>query len=272
VVTTVNSIEASITQFTMFLTLGVTDRFDVSIAVPFVANDLKVVSEATIRRLGTTDPLTHFFRLSNGDVGDRRIFTAVGHSAGPGDITVRLKNTVARRASGNLAIGLDVRIPTGNEMELLGTGAAGIQPFAVWSATAQKVSPHVNVGYKWNGSSVLAGNPSTGVSGDFPDEVAYAAGADIGVSSRLTIAFDLLGRYTIDAHRLVREDFHARDGISTFPNITFATTSYGSLRGSVGAKAGLGERLLLDVNLLFALDHLGLRDKFTPLIGVEYAF
>jgi hypothetical protein len=272
VVTTVNSIEATVTQFTTFLTLGVTDRFDVSIAVPFVTNDLKVVSDATIRRLGTTDPLTHFYRLADGGVGNRRMFTAIGRSTGLGDVTVRLKSTVARRSAGNMAVGLDVRIPTGDEIELLGSGAAGIQPFAVWSATVQKVSPHLNVGYKWNGSSVLAGNPSTGESADFPDEIAYAAGADVSVNSRLTVAFDLLGRFTIDAHRLVTQDFQALDGVSTFPNIAFATDSFGSTRGSVGVKAGLLDRLLLDVNLLFALDAHGLRDKFTPLVGIEYAF
>ena len=71
--------------------------FDVSVAVPIVSNDLKVVSDATIQRLGTTNPLTHFFRQANGDVGDRRIFTAVGSASGLGDVTVRLKSTLARR-------------------------------------------------------------------------------------------------------------------------------------------------------------------------------
>jgi len=51
-------------------------------------------------------------------------------------------------------------------------------------------------------------------------------GADVSVNSRLTVALDLLGRYTIDAHRLVQQDFHALDGRSTFPNITFDTASF----------------------------------------------
>ncbi len=69
VVTTLNSIEATVSQLTVFFTVGVTDRFDVSVAVPVVANDVKVVSDATIQRLGTINPLTHFYRLSDGDVG-----------------------------------------------------------------------------------------------------------------------------------------------------------------------------------------------------------
>ena len=40
VVTTLNSIEASVSRFTTFVTVGVTDRLDVSAAMPIVSNDL----------------------------------------------------------------------------------------------------------------------------------------------------------------------------------------------------------------------------------------
>ena len=272
VVTTLNSINASVSQFTTFVTLGITDRFDVSIAVPIVATDVKVVSEATIRRLGTTNPLTHFFRLSDGDIGDRRLFTATASASGIGDLTLRMKGTLKKTASTGLAVGLDVRMPTGDEMELLGSGTAGVQPFAIWSGTYQKVSPHVNAGYQWNGSSVLAGNPATGESADFPDQVNYVAGADVGVNGRLTVALDVLGRYVIDAKRLARQDFHALDGKSTFPNIVIAADSFSELSAAFGLKANLFGRLVVDVNLLVKLDSNGLRDKVTPLIGFDYTF
>ena len=120
-----------------------------------------------------------------------------------------------------------MRLPTGDEMNLLGSGAPGLQPFAIWSATYQKVSPHVNVGYRWNGSSVLAGNPATGESGDFPDQVSYGVGADVSVNSRLTLAFDVLGRYLIDAERLRLEDVPRRStAVRRFPNIVFERDSY----------------------------------------------
>ena len=270
-VTTTNSIEARVNQFTSFLTLGVTDSFDVSVAVPIVSNEMKVTSKATIQRLGTTDPLTHFFVLPNGEIGNERTFTAAGSSAGLGDITVRMKNTALRR-HGNLALALDVRIPTGNEMDLLGSGAAGLRPFAIWSSKFGQLSPHVNVGYQWNGSSVLAGSPATGESADFPDDITYAAGADISVNSHLTLAFDLLGRYVMNANRLVREDFHALNGTSVFPNIVFEKDSFASSRGAVGIKASFLNNFLLDLNLLFALDDRGLVDRLTPLIGIEYSF
>jgi hypothetical protein len=272
VVTTNTSIDAAISQATTFVTLGITDRFDVSVAVPLVNTDLKVVSDATIHRLGTTNPLTHFFRQSTGDVGDRRLFTAVGSASGPGDLTVRMKHTVSVGSRGGFAAGVDVRLPTGDAMNLLGSGATGVQPFGIWSATYQKVSPHVNGSYTWNRSSVLAGNPASGVTADFPDHLAYTAGLDVSANSRLTLAFDVIGRYLIDTERLRQEDFHALDGRSVFPNIVFTRESFNTMSGALGLKANLLPRLLVDVNLLFKLDEHGLRDKVTPLVGVEYAF
>lgn len=272
VVTTVNNINANVSQYTTFFTVGITERFDLSVAVPIVATDLTVVSDATIRRLGTTNDLTHFFRMANGDIGDRRLFTARASANGIGDVTVRLKSTLQQSGSSGFAAGLDVRMPTGSALDLAGAGTVGLQPFGVWSATYNRVSPHVNAGYQWNGSSVLAGNPATGVAADFPDQAAYVVGADVAVNSRLTVAFDVLGRYVIDAKRLTTETFHALDGTSTFPNIAFQEQSFSELNGSFGMKANVFGRLLLNVNLAFSLDTHGLRDRVTPLIGIDYSF
>jgi len=272
VVTTVNSITADVNQSTLFVTMGVSDKVDVSLAVPVIGVNLRVVSAAHIQRLGTTNPLTHFYRQEDGEVGTDRFFTAIGSAAGLGDLMIRMKANAFTRAKSGLAFGVDVRLPTGDEMNLLGSGTTGVQPFAIWSGTFKTVSPHVNAGYRWNGSSVLAGNPATGQSGDFPDQVGYSAGADVAVNPRLTVAFDVLGRYVIDAERLRSETFHALDGHSTFPNIVFARDSYNALSGSIGLKGNLFGRFLMDVNVLFSLDNNGLRDKVTPLIGLEYSF
>lgn len=272
VVTTVNSIDASVSQYTTYLTIGVTDRFDVSVAVKFLSNDLKVRSEATIQRIGTTNELTHFYRQADGSIGNDRVFWAIGHASGLGDITIRLKHKLDEKKLGGIAAGLDIRLPTGDQMNLLGTGTAGLEPFVVWSRTLERLSPHLNASYQWNGSSILAGNPATGESADFPDQFSYAAGADMAITHRVTLALDLLGRYFIDAERLAQETFQARDGVSTFPNIVFTRESFNALSGSIGIKANVAGRLLLTGNLLFALDDHGVRDRVVPLLAVEYAF
>src|SRR5262245_22964447 len=91
VVTTVNSIEAEVSRTAVFISYGVTNRLDVSVAVPMVTADLVVTSDATIQRIGTTNPETHFFRSIEDDIGTRRQFTAFGNASGLGDVTVRLK-------------------------------------------------------------------------------------------------------------------------------------------------------------------------------------
>ncbi len=272
VITTLNSIKASVSQSTTFFTYGVTDRLDVALAVPIIDTSLEVVSDATIHRLGTTNPLTHFFRQSNGDVGDRRLFTAIGSATGIGDLTIRFKSTLTRGAGTALAAGVDVRVPTGDAMNLLGTGTTGVQPFIVWSQTLDKIAPHLNASYTWNGSSVLAGNPAAGESGDFPDQVAYAAGADIGMNAHVTLVMDLLGRWTINSERLRSETFHALDGTTTFPNISFGRDSFNTTSGAIGMKVNVVDRLLAQFNVLFTLDQRGLRDRVTPLVGLQYTF
>ncbi len=272
VITTVNSIDSKVSRSAGFITYGVTDTLDVSIAVPYISTDIVVVSDATIRRIGTTVPEIHFFRLTDDSIGDRRIFTAFGHASGAGDITVRLKQMVRKHEKQGLAVGLDFRLPTGDERNLLGTGAAGVQPFGAWSADYGIFAPHINAGYQWNGASLLGGDLEAGVTEDLPDVAAYAVGAVVALHPRVTAAFDLLGRYIIDSPRVRREEFHALDGKSVFPNIAFDNDSINELSTAVGLKINLAGRLLLNTNLLVRLNTGGLRDKMSPLIGVEYAF
>jgi hypothetical protein len=147
-----------------------------------------------------------------------------------------------------------------------------VQPFAAWSANVGPLSPHINLGYQWNGDSVLAGEPGSGLSEDLPDVAVYSAGAVIELHNRVTAAIDLLGRFIIDSPRLTREDFHALDGTSVYPNITFERGSFNELSAAAGLKINTVGRMLLNLNLLVRLNSVGLRDKISPLIGVEYAF
>ena len=147
-----------------------------------------------------------------------------------------------------------------------------MQPFFVWSATFGALSPHVNAGYQWNGASILGGDPGAGVSQDLPDVGIYSMGAVIAIHPRLTAAVDILGRYVIDSPRVRAEDFHALDGRTVLPNLTFTSGSFNELSAAVGLKVNLFGQLLVNANLLVPLNSVGLRDKMSPLIGVEYAF
>jgi hypothetical protein len=272
VVTTVNSIDAEVSRSTAFISYGVTNRLDVSIALPVVSADIVVISDATVQRIGTTNPETHFFRSIEDDIGGRRRYTAFGSARGPGDVTVRLKGTLKKAARQGVALGVDLRLPTGDERNLLGTGAPGVNPFLAWSGNFGALSPHLNGGYLWNGESILGGEPGSGHARDLPDLAMYSAGAVIEVHPRVTAAVDFLGRFVIDSPRIRLEDFRALDNRSMFPNITFTSGSINEISAAAGLKINVVGRLLVDLNLLVRLNSEGLRDKISPLVGLEYAF
>jgi len=271
-VATTNSIDASVDQTVAFLSYGLGSRLDLSVAVPFVTVDLAARSDAQVQRIGTAaSPATHYYDDGSGGFGTVETYARSGHASGIGDVIVRLKGTPVHNDSIAIALGVDGRIPTGDEEDLLGLGAFGLKPFAVLSFSQGRVAPHLNAAYMWNGKSVLAGDVAKGTKEDLPDQVQYAVGADVGVTKRLTLAFDFLGTYVIDSPRLVREVFTAANGQS-FPQIGFVTESYHLASGSAGLKLNPFGRLLVDINVLFKLDNAGLRDKVTPLLGIEYAF
>jgi hypothetical protein len=272
VVTTVNSISPSVDQSVLFLTYGLGNHLDLSVAVPFVSVDLALRSDATIQRVGTaSSPATHFYDDGLGDLGTQRTYTESGHASGIGDMVFRLKGTPLHGEAAALALGIDVRVPTGDEENFLGFGAMGVKPFLAASFSSGRFSSHVNFAYLWNGDSVLAGNVATGTKGSMPDQVNYAVGFDVGATKRLTLAFDFLGTYVIDSPRLIQQTFTAANGQS-FPQIGFVTESYNMANGAAGLKWNPAGRLLVDFNVLFKLDSSGLRDKVTPLVGIEYAF
>jgi hypothetical protein len=277
VVTTDNFVRASVGQLTSVLTYGVTDRFDVSVAVPMVRTTLEVRSHATIQRVGTGQAITvHFFRDpdATGGIGNTRDFQAGGTASGLGDVILRAKSTLMREGHRGFAVGLDARVPTGDERDLLGSGAVGLKPFAALSLSFGRVSPHVNLAYQWNGDSVLGGDVKTARKGDLPDQFLYAVGADMGINDKFSVTADVLGRRTIDSPRVRRQPFtaHTTAAAETFDDIAFFRDSFTVTSGSVGCKANLAGGLLVNFNLRFALDHHGLTDRVTPLIGIEYGF
>jgi hypothetical protein len=272
VVTTTNSIGVEMSQLTTSFSYGVSDRLDLSIAIPVVTVDLDVTSLATVRRIGTTNPAVHFFFTPAGDTfGSQETFRRSGRATGVGDILLRLKFEAVKKGSFGLAMGLEGRVPTGDEKDLLGSGTASVKPFVVMSA-ARRVAPHLKVAYQWNGKSLLASDVLSGRKLDLSDQALVEAGVDIGIGKKLTLAVDLLGRRVIDGERVAAATFLALDGRSSFPSVRFFRGSYTLADGAIGLKANPGGNLLIDLNVLFKLNDSGLRDRVTPLFGIEYSF
>jgi len=267
IITADNFIDTQVGQLTGFLSYGLTNRIDVSVAVPLLSVSLTAVSHATIRRIGTSDePDIHTFGTPGG--GTQATFNSQGSANGIGDTIVRLKATAVKWEGGGIAAAVDVRLPTGDEYNFLGSGALGVKPFIAVSQQIGSVSPHVDLGYQWNGKSALEGNVVTGVKATLPRALDYAAGADIGLTSKMTLALDLLGQ-RVTADRVLGRTYIAANG-QTFPTIGFERSGYNVLSGSTGIKINPGGRFVIAVNALFRLNHTGLRSKVVPLIGLSY--
>jgi hypothetical protein len=277
VVVTSNAIEASVAQFTGLVTYGLHDRLELSVALPVVHTRLAVASDAVIRRFGTAPGTpVHYFpdETAPGDIGDHQLFAAQGSATGVGDIVVRTKATLVRKGHRGVAAGVELRMPSGDEDDLLGSGAWGLRPFAVVSFAYKRVSPHVNVGYQWNGASVLAGDAKTGVKADLPDRVTAAVGADVGLSERMTIAFDLLTNLVMSSPRLQMHQFRVEGplGSAVFDDIGFTEETYLTTNGSIGLKLNVATGMLVNFNLRFNATSGGLTDRLVPLLGLEYGF
>jgi hypothetical protein len=277
VVATANTVEATVNRFTAALTYGASDRVDLSLAIPVVATRLSMLSNATIHRIGTGSNLgVHYFRDPDAidGHGSTRQYFAEGSAGGVGDLVARVKTTMMREGTRALAAGLDVRIPTGDEQNLLGSGAVGIRPFVAFSSQMGAFAPHLNAAYQWNGESLIGGNVREGVKGDLPDQFTYAIGGDVLVAPRLSIILDLYGSRVVSSPRLVAVT-STRTGVAgsvTLDDIQFVNESYWTSSGGFGLKANLVSRMLVTFNLQFAIADGGLTDRLSPLVGVEWAF
>jgi hypothetical protein len=309
-ITTSNRIDLKVHEVTFYATYGLTSRVDVSVAIPVLNVRMGATSNATIVRTADTivqpvpasayqanpnsflgrlyastgpaancaQTLTcsgyfHYFSESDPAGSLNATFASAKTATGIGDVVFRAKATVLKRERAAVAIGADLRVPTGDENNFLGSGATGFKPFVAASYRA-RISPHVNLGYEVNGTSVLAGNATTGEKRGLPNQFFYSAGVDTKVTRKLTAAVDLLGQRLSDAPRVVQGSFVDVQG-NTHPDIAQTTSTRASFTMNdlaIGAKYELASKLLLTGNIQIKLDDGGLRAKVSPLIGLSYTF
>jgi hypothetical protein len=109
---------------------------------------------------------------------------------------------------------------------------------------------------------------------DLPDQFLYVVGSDFGVNSRFSIVFDLLGQRVLNSPRLSRFILSAEGvaGSADLPDIRFENESYWTTNGSLGFKANVAPKVLVNFNLRFNIGARGLSDRIAPLLGIEWAF
>lgn len=271
IVATRDRIDLKVHQVTVIGTYGVSDKFDLSVAVPVINVRMGITSAATIYNF-EPPPENHFF--ANTADPFNKTFSDSGYSFGMGDITIRAKYLVKQTEVASLAAGADFRLPMGDADNFLGAGAFGFRPFVTYSRKLKGgAAIHSSVGVQGNGSSVLAGDITTDppTKQHLPAVVNYSVGVDASLARKVGFSADFLGQELLHVSTIHNSIFTDYAG-NTHSDIATSFQSINVLSAAAGFKMNPYKNLLLTANGLFRLNTAGLHAKPTPLLGVSYTF
>jgi len=179
---------------------------------------------------------------------------------GLGDIAIRTKARLLKDAGdGGLALMLDLRLPTGDDRNWLGAGKATERILVIGSKSYGNFSPRVNVGYSFGGPG---------------DEINYVLGADQKVNDRLTVVADFIGRQERQLGSIVGVSQPYAPDPDHFSITTqqIVGSRLNSVLGSGGIKWNVSGNLIIDFDVLFAINDAGIKNRPSPVIGATYSF
>jgi hypothetical protein len=279
IVATQNRIDIKVDQITLVGTYGLSDKLDVSLALPILDVRVAMNSNATIFNF-EPPPVNHTFAPITNNPREtyinqfNAILTNSGSTVGIGDLRLRGKYVAWRDAKEKsaVAVGLDLRLPTGDAYNFLGSGTWGLRPFVIYSYSA-RVSPHASAGFEGNGNSVLAGTVTSQpvTKAALPEVFTYSAGADASIRRWVGVSADYIGTSLLNAARLETSTYTDYKG-NNHANISTFVSTVNQANISLGGKVRPVARLLITGNVLFRLNDEGLHFKPSPLIGVSYVF
>jgi hypothetical protein len=220
--------------------LGVTDRFDVNVAIPLVRLTMSGTRVDTLR--GVSFPQAQ----------------ANASASGVGDVLIRSKYNLVRRAGGGLAVGFDWKVPTGDAENLLGAGKAVARPRVLASLEGSRLGLHGDVGYAFGGLS---------------RQLDYGTALTVALYPRLTLVGELLGRRLATSGRLTEiAAAHPRlVGVETI-RLSAVRESTDRVLAIAGAKWNVAASMLLSATVLRPMTEAGLTPEWIPSLAVEYSF
>jgi hypothetical protein len=244
--------------------VGITDNLDIGIAVPFVRV--------------TMDGLSRAFRPGGGEFPPEPL---AARSSGITDVAVVGKYRFWRPAQASqsgLAALVTVRLPTGDEANLRGLGETRALVTLVGSGVVGRVSPFVNVGYEvWSGGIVIPSDFLERSTVEVKDQLIYSGGLEVQLHPLLTTTVDILGRYLRGGGRIEERQFQYNPAFNEF-GIVGASVLVASPKGlntitvAPGFKWNLWGSGLLSAHVLLTATGDGLRDRITPVVGLDWAF
>ena len=221
-------------------TVGITDSLDVSAGIPFIRLTLQGDRVDTYR--------------------GRQLLQASGSASayGLGDVMLRTRYNVFRNGASGIAIGGEVRLPTGKEEDLLGAGRFSFTPRFIGSYEQERIGVHGEVGYTFWGVSEALG---------------WAGAVTAVAAPRVTIVGELLGRRLSGVGRLVETTLpHPRlAGVDTI-RLTSSGESADHISMVAGFKWNIASTWLLTANVLRPLTDVGLNARWVPSVTFDYWF
>jgi hypothetical protein len=219
---------------------GVSDRLDVGAALPFVAIDVSGQRVDTYRG-------SQFQQA-----------TASISATGPGDLLLRTKYNLIRHGASGVTLGVEGRLPTGNDQNLLGTGRAAIKPLLIGSLERDRVTFHGDVGYSVGGRS---------------DEVDWRGAVTVVGGRRLTLIGEIDSRWIASLGRLT-DVTEPRPGLVGVDTTRLSSVRDGAERIVLlaGFKWNVVSTWLLSSSVTRAATTVGLNARWTPMLTIDYAF
>jgi hypothetical protein len=244
---------------TAFVTYGLLDKVDVSVAVPFVHTSLSGTSVGEVIPFGPDTP--HFFGTP-ANASLTATASTSGSSTGIGDIAARLKINLVQTETQGFALFGDVRLPTGKEEDLLGSGDYSVRALGVYSGRYGAFSPHVNGGVLVRG-------------GEMQNNAALATvGFDELIGSSFTFATDLISEIQLGDNKVSLPQPVLIQ--SPFPRTIIPTNLPGSkdhvIQAAIGTKYTAASGLTGLLNALIPVRAGGLQASVVFTAGLEYSF
>jgi hypothetical protein len=263
--------EASILAF--YLTAGLFDRLDVGIALPLINVHLKADPVAAISSYTFTsnDSANHFYGGTNTNPELSTEPTPIDdHASGIGDVALRAKLNFFQRKGGDLAALLEVRLPTGDEENFLGSGGTSVKGVLVGSYAYGAFTPHVNLAYFIPGAEYAS------------DQLHLFLGSSQQVGTRFTFVLDLLSRFQVgetaeelqvDDPVVIRRPHSDGEVVKVVPLTNVPQSSRdNTLDLSLGAKWAPKDFLIILGNVMMPLNDDGLRSSLVTTLGFEFNF
>ncbi|HTO72974.1 MAG TPA: hypothetical protein VMJ30_04105 [Gemmatimonadales bacterium] len=242
-----------------FVTYGLLNHLDISVAVPVVHTSLEGETEAQINPFGL--PIVHYFAGDSINPILRASSTTFGSATGLGDVAARLKWGVVSSTRFSMAALADVRFPTGDEANLLGAGHYSVRGVLVASSHFGSFSPHLNVGYLYR--------EGTGVN----DQVITYGGFDQLVAPWATMAVDILANWELGTPFQVPPPVEYTQPYAHEIVRTNVPDSHDHrIDGSFGFKFRLSNAATALVNVLVPLRNGGVTPDVAYTTGLEFNF